>query len=275
MIWLALLACAPKGEGTVDTADTSAAPVGTSSWTGSGTGSTATGGTPTGASIPTSTTTGAPSGPARADEVVHAPGADSGPFRDAVLAINGVRGGGASSGSLDVYGVGLSPGDDVLVLGWSDRRVIDSEGVDLVVFENPFDTGPTSRFMDPAVVEVSPDGEDYVAFPTAYLADDPGAWSADPRHWVGFAGVTPTLRHAEDNPVDPLGPDAGGDGFDLADLPEDNPVTARVWAEGVVAVRITSASVHVDPNTGATYPRDPVSNGPDIDGVWARALVPR
>ena len=297
MIALLLLACAGKPVGT-DTADTGAttstevvtsSPVDTastdtdtpttnttSSTTGTTTGTTGTSGTTgTTATGTTGTTTGdpAPEGPVLADVVLEAPGADSGLFRDPELAVNGVRGGGPFMGSLDVYSIGLEPGDDLLVLGWSDRVVVDVPGPDLAVFENPFDTGPSSRFMDPAIVEVSPDGIDFVAFPVDYDAPDRTVWSSDPTHWRGFAGVTPVSLHAEDNPVDPFSLEAGGDVFDLADLPADDPTTVRIFMDGVRAVRVTAAAAQVDPETGAPWPRDPVSNGPDIDGIWAQAVI--
>lgn len=270
-----MLACSPTSGGT-ETADTAgpgpSAPASTTDDSTTGMGTTDTD-PPTGSTTATSSPP-APGEAALADIVLDAPGAGTGLFRDPELAINGVRGEGQSSGSLDVYSIGLEPGDDTLVLGWSSGVVFDVEGPDLIVFENPFNIGDTTRFMDPAVVEVSPDGVTFVAFPSAYGAPDPTSYSSDPSHWVGFAGVTPVTLHTEDFPVDPFGPAAGGDAFDLADLPQDDPTATRVLLEGVRAVRITSASLHTDPNTGAPYVRDPVSNGPDIDGVWARSLMP-
>ncbi len=210
---------------------------------------------------------------AAADLVVHAPHATGAGFLNADLAVNGVRGGGETSGSLDVFSLRLEAGvNDTLVLGWSDRRVVDTPGVDLVVFENAFRTSGDKVFMDLAVVEVSADGDSWVAFPHDYVAEDETKYKADPALWVGFAGRTPVLLHAEDNPVDPFDAEAaGGDGFDLADLPGEAGEVIR--AEGVRFVRIASAAARVNPDTGAKFPRDGASDGPDIDGVWARALV--
>lgn len=210
----------------------------------------------------------APAPTAWADLVLSAPGASDAVYGDPALAANGARGGGWFTGSTDVFS--LAPGDE-LVLGWDGRILVDAEGADLVVFENAFALDDGSRFMDPAVVSVSPDGEAWVAFPHAYAAG--AAWSADPADWAGFAGVTPTLLHEDANPVDPFDPvAAGGDAFDLADLPPGD-VTDRVLDEGAVAVRITPASDELDPATGAPYPTDPVSNGPDVDAVYGRDLV--
>ena len=203
--------------------------------------------------------------PGVADEVVDAPGATGEGFRDPGLAANGVRGGGDRAQSLDVYSV---PPDSHLVLGWSGRRLVDGPGPDLAIFENPFDYGEGgARFMDPTVVEVSPDGERWLPFPFDYRAEDEAVYSPRPADWVGFAGVTPVRLHEEENPVDPFDEEAGGDRFDLADLPDD----AR--QAGIRYVRLSAATAWVNPDTGAPFPRDPVSDGIDVDGVVGRSLV--
>lgn len=207
-------------------------------------------------------------GPLAADHVRWAPGASDRAFGDPALAANGVRGGGASSGSTDVYSLRPDGDEAALALDWTDAAVFDQPGIDLVVFENPFEH-PLGTFIDPVVVEVSSDGETWVAFPHDYLAPDELAWSADPTHWSGFAGLTPVLFHEKTNPVDPLDPSvAGGDAFDLADLPDD-PETARIGELGACCVRLWSASAWINPDTDETYPKDPIGNGADIDGVYA------
>lgn len=191
--------------------------------------------------------------------VISAPRDTGQGFRDVQRAINGVRGGGATQGSLDVYSLSLQP-DDELVLAF-DAPVLDGEGPDLVVFENAFEVASgEGRYMDPVVVEVSADGEDFVAFPHSYGLTD---YSSEPSDWVGFAGITPVLLHEEDHPVDPLSPEAGGDAFDLSLL--EPPL------DEIRFVRLTAAATWLDPETGVTFPVERVSNGPDIDGVYARA----
>jgi hypothetical protein len=204
-----------------------------------------------------------------ADTVVTAV-ADDGPFGDPSLAANGARGAGCCAGGTDVYSLNPTKGRDLLVLAF-DRPVLDGSGDDLTVFENPFDIGgdPTTRFMDPVVVSVSADGEDWVAFPHEYTAPDPTTWSSDPTHWRGFAGITPVLLD-EDADAPALASDrdaAGGDAFDLVDLP-DTPAARAIWQDGVHFVRLEPATVWLDPATGAPYPADPVSDGPDIDAVY-------
>lgn len=203
-------------------------------------------------------------------EILEAPGASGEGTGDPSRAINGVRGAGLRAGSLDVYSLGAGA-DAFVVMGFGGQRFPDEEGAELVVFENAFEIGEGPfRFMDPVVVEVSIDGVSFVAFPHHYTAPDPTQWSADPSHWHGFAGITPVLLHEEEMPGDPFDSvAAGGDAFDLADLP-DGADSDRIRTEGFSFVRLTSARRFEDPNTHAPYPRDPVSDGPDIDGVYAR-----
>lgn len=204
-----------------------------------------------------------------ADEVVSAPG-----VRDPDLAVNGARGLGSSAGGADVAQLSGRPdGGDVLVLRWSDRRVLNGPGPDLVIFENAFEySGGT--FMDPVVVEVSADGERWVGFPHDYLAEDELAYQPDPSLWQGFAGRTPTVLSVEGTPdLDAFDVGAGGDRFDLEQLP-DTAEGRRIKAEGFMFLRLSSARAQVNPDTGVVFPSDPVSNGADIDAAYARYLSP-
>lgn len=183
-----------------------------------------------------------------ADTVIEAPGADSGAlFDDPSLAVNGVHAGGCCSGSADVYSLDRDGPRTHLVLAFSEP-VVDGDGPDLVVFENPFEISGGGVFIDPVVVEVSVDGELFEAF--GYEA--PETYSSDPSAWSGLAGVTPGLYDADD----PSTPDAdleeaGGDRFDLAEL-------------GLEEIRFVRLRVE------ASLPVDPISDGPDIDGVMGR-----
>jgi hypothetical protein len=201
-----------------------------------------------------------------ADRVIEAPGATGEAFGDPTRATNGVRGGGAAQQSLDVYSI--RPGA-WLVLGWSGRRLVDGPGPDLAVFENPFEYGDGLTFVDAAVVELSADGERWVAPQHDYRAADERVYSAQRSDWSGFAGVTPVSLNEDEQARDPFDPAAGGDLFDLATLP-DSPEADTIRAEGARFVRISPASDHLNPDTGEPFPRDPVSDGPDIDGVAGR-----
>lgn len=216
-----------------------------------------------------------PGGAVLADTWVTAPGHDGTGTHDAELAVNGVRCSGQEAGSTDVFSLGYEPGvDDALVLAWSRGPFFDGPGPELAVFENAFQIGGgPERFMDPVVVEVSADGEAWVAWAHAYGAADPATYSTDAADWTGFAGLTPCELHVDERPLDPFGPDAGGDAFDLADLPSDDPATKAVWADGAAYVRLSSAVVWTDPTTGLPFPRDPVSDGADIDGIAATGFA--
>ena len=205
----------------------------------------------------------------RADRVLDAPGQGLSAFGDPSLAINGVFGAGTSAGSSDVYSLGLTGASASVTLAWSGDPLLDGPGPDLGVFENAFDHA-AGTFIDPIVVEVSPDGTRWVTFPVDYVADDETTWSDDPAHWSGFAGLEPVLLNEATHPVDPFHPsEAGGDRFDLADLPAGD-ITDAIAAEGACCVRLRSASAVVNPDTNTPYPHDPVGNGADIDGVYAR-----
>lgn len=213
------------------------------------------------------------SGPDWADVVLDAPGADpEAPYGDPALATNGARGGGCCAGGTDVYSLRLDGSRDHLVVAFSDRVVVDGPGDDLVVFENPFDIAGGGTFMDPIVVGVSPDGERFVDFPVQFGRP---TYSDDPLDWEGFAGLTP-VEHDVDDPDAPSPDDeaSGGDRFDLFDLPEGE-VRDEVLDMGVLAVRLRPAGLVTDPTTGAPFPTDPVSDGPDIDAVYAWHFAPR
>ena len=209
-----------------------------------------------------------------ADRVIEASGASKALFRDPSLSVNGVRGGGTYAGGTDVFALGFDEGqDDALVVGWEGRRVMDGPGDDLVVFENSFATGHDTCFMDLVVVSVSADGMGWATFPVDYVAQDESVYSDRVEDWHGFAGRMPVRLHEEDNRVDPFDAElAGGDGFDLADL-APSPETDAVLEHGVWAVRLQSAATVRNPDTGESYVRDPIANGPDIDGVYGRYLM--
>ncbi|MBU0551003.1 LIC_13355 family lipoprotein [Myxococcota bacterium] len=205
-----------------------------------------------------------------ADVVVEAPGATGEGLGDPQRAINGVRGGGVQVGGADVYSLDPGEGRSALVLRWSGRVVEDGPGDDLVIFENPFEYAE-GIFMDLMVVEVSTDGVRWQAFPYDYLAEDEARYSADPRDWAGFAGRTPVSLNVEGAALDPMDEAAGGDRFDLADL--QGALGEEIRREGARYVRLRPAMSLNNPDTGAPFPADPISDGPDIDGVCARQLT--
>jgi len=99
------------------------------------------------------------------------------------------------------------------VLGFEGQGIVDGEGPDFLVFENPFWPGGVASavYAEPGEVSVSEDGETWVTFACDREGDGEG-------HFAGCAGVTPTLEYDASVrlPLD-LGA-TGGDRFDLADL---------------------------------------------------------
>jgi hypothetical protein len=207
-----------------------------------------------------------------ADTLVEAEGDTGEGTGDAQRSVNGVRGGGETSGSADVFSLGYEDDDNTLIIGWNDFVATNGPGTDLVVFENAFVIGDgLMRFMDQAIVSVSLDGELWVEFPHDYSAEDELEYSQNPDDWVGFAGVEPVLYHVDNNAVDPFDAEAaGGDHFDLDDLPIGDGDAIREL--GFRFVRIVTAASQVNPDTGSLFPHEPVSNGTDVDGVFARYL---
>ena len=139
-----------------------------------------------------------------ADAVVsYSPGAGAGfgqdGYPDVVL---GAPEGGGETASLDVLSLGQ---EGEIVLTFDDIGLVDGEGPDLLVFENPFTGWPET-----GTVAASEDGITWAEWPCDG-ADEAGGYP-------GCAGVG-LVWAASDNDVDPTDPEtAGGDAFDLADL---------------------------------------------------------
>jgi hypothetical protein len=141
-------------------------------------------------------------------------------------------------GSVSVASLGFG---GRVVLGFDGIAIEDRPGPDFVVFENAFFRGTVPGapeddyliFAEPGIVEVSSDGEHWLAFPfdPTALADAAGGGGADDidkvlyERLIGLAGITPTMTGNWTEPDDPKGFDAtgvggvsgaGGDAFDLA-----------------------------------------------------------
>ena len=120
------------------------------------------------------------------------------------------KGKGLTAGSLDVLSLGKGGS---IVLGFEPFAIVDGDGTDLVVFENPFWPGGDSAavYAELGEVSVSADGVDWIAFPCDTAGDGAG-------NFPGCAGFTPTLEYdaAAVAPLDPAV--TGGDAFDLAEV---------------------------------------------------------
>ena len=110
--------------------------------------------------------------------------------------------GGGKAGGVDVVSLG---NEGVIILAFDDIQVIDGEGADLLVFENPF-----PNWLETGVVSVSDDLVTWHTFPCDSANAEEG--------YPGCAGVG-FVYAASDNDIDATDPEqAGGDAFDLADL---------------------------------------------------------
>jgi len=143
-------------------------------------------------------------------------------------------------------------------------------------------------------------GTDSLAdFQNASLTGDATQYSSWSEEWSNFAGKTPVIWNVDTNPLqcDDLFVTTseqyyngatlmysrtilkgGGDGFDLDNLATDAVCTSVVQNDiktnGFKYVKLVAAHSLINPATSAIYPHDSVSNGPDIDGVLARHVVP-
>lgn len=226
-----------------------------------------------------------------ADTVTSAPNHTGSDFKDKAKAVNGIRGTGIGSGSLDVFSLASTGVNASIVLEWSNRKILNGVGIDFIVFENAFryNANAATVFMEAIIVEVSQDNINYCGFSPTYNFTPNTTYSNSPVSWMRFAGITPSLYNVETNIL--LGNDlydvskTGGDGFDLENLSATNDfgigcsvlLRDKIKSEGFVYLRLTSATARINPDTTASYLQDPGSfgGGPDIDGVLARYRVPR
>lgn len=179
-------------------------------------------------------------------------------YNDSAKALGLPKGGGLTSGSLDV----VSLGNDGTGRGGSitlrfSSKVINGNGTDFKVFENPFGE-EDSVFIECAYVEVSLDGTTWYEFPSSI---DSSFSEGNTAHYSGLAGTHPVISNEKksDSP-EPENILSGGDSFDLADLPEP------VKSSGFYFIRITDAGAEIhDPgnNMGIN------DNGFDLDAVCA------
>ena len=143
------------------------------------------------------------------------------------------RNGGISMGGTDVVSLGSRANTDhgksapyggSITVRFTDNLIYDGPGPDFIVFENPMRIQGSSSayFIEPAIVEVSANGRDFFRIPFDFVPhlDQSGNLNlSNPSCYSrGFAGVRPVLsNNGYPDPTDPAV--AGGDPFDLADLP--------------------------------------------------------
>ncbi|BDA77483.1 hypothetical protein LPTSP3_g04130 [Leptospira kobayashii] len=233
-----------------------------------------------------------PSGIPIANTVVSANSTVSG-FNDSTKAINGICGGGETSGSLDVYALNLTGTGATVVLSWGGKTVKNVSGVDFIVYENPFKVSDTSdRYaFDPMVVQVSFDGTNYCGFNLSGFGGGlPSSDNNKIAYWPGFGGLRPVNYNMTSKifTLEQLFTSTGsgfltggGDGFNLDDLYSsdaqnpacDNTVKTNIQTNGFKFIKMISATAVTNPATSAgyVYPHS-YTNGPDIDGVVGKLV---
>lgn len=124
-------------------------------------------------------------------------------------------GGGDGRGSLDVLTLGSNGSITVAF----DGVIIDEDGPDLIVFENPF-----IGWLETGIVSASQDGETWYTWDCDAINQD--------ESFPGCAGVQPVHSHP-DNCMDARHPElAGGDAFDLSDIGLESARYIRVVDSG-------------------------------------------
>ncbi len=220
-------------------------------------------------------------------------------FGDPIYMLNDVTGTDGYYGSLDVFSLRYCDPDEIFAsLRWSGRVVQNGPGTDFVFFENGFkvyDTTPQygNYFMEPVVVFLSRDGDNWVAMPHDYnvvgyekngVPANETQFIADASAWSnGFGGVWPVFFHCEDNPVDPFyfngfdpgGDSTGGDHFDM-DALSDEGEAGEIKRNGFKYLKFVSAWLVDNPDTGVPFPfpdNGSFDAAPDCDGIYARYFM--
>ncbi len=223
----------------------------------------------------------------------------AGVFGDPTRATNKICGSGWSSGSTDVYTLESSSeceiDEDCIILEWTGKKVTNTTGIDFVVYENPFLTGsnPNSRFLEPVIVEVSIDGNNWCGWNPSYSGGSSKTDLRNPANYSDLAAITPVeFKQSDSNNLtaddlfteitDGYGTHlkGGGDGFDLdassfGDSGNGCNTTLRdnIRNSGFVYVRLTTAYSRND--TSFPLSLDSVDKNADIDGVVARSVADR
>jgi len=159
----------------------------------------------------------------------------------------------------------------VLRLGY---EIIDGDGIDFIIFENPFKPSGLDDvvFTEAAVVEVSQDGIDWHRFPFDYNPDGPGdAPYANPVNFHGLAGITPVYANPNEG-IDPLNPEvSGGDGFDLADVGLEKAAYVKIIDTGcnikAPGTQIVDDNGDLVDDYGNHFPLSENKEGFDLDAV--------
>ena len=188
--------------------------------------------------------------------------ASDGPtFSDSKKALGLPLGSGINSGSLDVVSLGY---DETGVGGYIvlkfDKTIINGQGVDFKVFENPFIKSDDSYFIEAAIIFLSEDGTTWYEFPSTFTGNISSiADTQNHLNYTGYAGINPVLTNwQKEGSPKPEDSDSGGDFFDLENM------TEPIKSNGFKYIKIVDTGITIndpgnDSNTG--------TSGFDLDAV--------
>lgn len=198
-------------------------------------------------------------------------------------------GAGLMAGSLDVVSLGAATNNDNgatapygghIILDFGEP-IWNGPGADFTVFENVFYIGgdPERRFMEPAVVSVSQDGQVWHTFPVFFSPRYNPDGTLNLRHPFtysrGFAGINSVLSN--NGWPDPTDPNlSGGDSFDLEELGVEWVRYVRVESTGHLwKLDQYGQPIHHNQETNAANRNSPTS-GFDLDAIvriWIRRVT--
>ncbi len=189
-------------------------------------------------------------------------------YIDPNMVLGGPHGKGELIGSLNVLSLGKNGN---ITLGF-DVTITDKQGMDFIVFENPFHLSAQQDqiYAELMYVEVSTDGVNFARFPS--ISNTLGPGMIYPDDVTNLAGVNPVYAHIDENDIDPFNPDtAGGDAFDLSDL-LDHPMVQSgvVDLQNIRYIRlidIVGDGSNLDSNGNPIYDAIDMDNGADIDAI--------
>ena len=184
------------------------------------------------------------------------------------MVLGGPHGKGDLMGSLNVLSLGKNGN---ITLGF-DVKITDKQGMDFIVFENPFHLSAQQDqiYAELMYVEVSTDGVNFARFPS--ISNTPGPGLVHPDDVTNLAGVNSVYAHIDENDIDPFNPDtSGGDAFDLSDL-SNNPMVQSgiVDLQNINYIRlidIVGDGSEFDSNGDPIYDVTDMDNGADIDAI--------
>ncbi|MEI7635532.1 MAG: cell surface protein [bacterium] len=159
-----------------------------------------------------------------------------------------------------------------IVLEFTNNEIVDGQGADFTVFENPFQPigMPDLCFSETAIVSVSDDGTSWTTFPFDFADPGPPDSNLLQKHlYNGFAGLT-AVYSSPANGISPFDPAvSGGDSFDLAKAGLSAVRFVRIQDTGTTDISPMLAPSGAIVNDFGNVITAPPTAGFDLDAVAA------